>query len=115
MVHSFATEREVVHLFRESQSGPLSRQAVAGPDEDHMEDGARRNRASDDGRVRRYGDYSALEADSVRMTLSRARGKPHGISISTHAGDCERIAYRRGAILLILRECSGFNPRRCRH
>ena len=28
---------------------------------------------------------------------------------------CERIVYRHGAILLIVRECSGFNPRRWRH
>ena len=28
---------------------------------------------------------------------------------------CERIVYNHGAILLIVRECSGFNPRRWRH
>ena len=25
---------------------------------------------------------------------------------------CQRMVYRHGAILLIVRECSGFNPRR---
>ena len=43
VVRSSAAHREVVHIFRESQSGPHAHQAVARPDEEHVEDGTRRD------------------------------------------------------------------------
>ena len=38
-------------------------------------------------------------------------------SVKRHADGqgCERMVYRHGAILLIVRRRRGFNPRRCRH
>ena len=37
------TEREVTHVLRESQAGPLAHQTVTRPDEEHVEHDAREN------------------------------------------------------------------------
>ena len=46
--------------------------------------------------------------------LSKVAARAVRRSVREGSG-CGRNICRRGAILLILRECSGFNPRRCRH
>ena len=44
----------VIHVLRQPQSKPLAHQAVTGPDEEHVEDGAREERTCDDGCVGRH-------------------------------------------------------------
>ena len=49
---------------------------------------------------------------SVRMATSEWEDDCARKLVSDGYSTCERIVYRHGAILLILRECSGFNPGR---
>ena len=53
-------------------------------------------------------------APPVRLLLSFS-SQIHPYQRGVSSASCERIVYRHGAILLIVRDCSGFNPRRWRH
>ena len=50
-----------------------------------------------------------------KLIVQKQKRKIQKASIGRTCVSCERVVHRHGAILLIVRECSGFNPRRVQH
>ena len=97
VVHSSVTDREVIHILRQSQSGPLAHQAVAEPDEEHVEDGAGKDRSCNDGRVgchwlrhRTPQSNAALKAEDQKNDPVSPNGTP--ISIRARVGPAQSIS-----------------------
>ena len=82
VIPSTATNGEILDVLRESQSWPLAHQAIARPDEQHMQDRAREDRPYCDRSVRlgwlgrrTPQPHSALEAEDQEITRRSPRGK----------------------------------------
>ena len=91
VVRSPVADREIVHVLRQPQSRPLAHQAVTGPDEQHVEDGAGEDRICDDGcvgrdrlRHRPKQSHTPLKAEDQENVPEQRSWEPPVASPSPH-------------------------------